>query len=210
MQRRKFITLLGGTAASPWTWSLAAFGQASDKSPRRIGYIGASSPSAVARNLGAFLDGMRAHGYVEGPDIEIDYRWAEGHIERLPTLAQELVRSKIDVILASTVASAVAAKDATKTIPIVSPLLGDPVRFGLIQSEARPGGNVTGRLAAAQPLASEVCGSGGDRSSSPSRSRLPCAWFAAGKAFGRSRARSTWATRRSHGCSSGRLHNSAR
>ena len=109
MRRREFISLGGGTAASLYTWPFAAFGQASDNSPRRIGYIGASSPSAADQNLGAFLEGMRAHGYVEGRDIEIDYRWAEGHIERLPTLAQELVRSQIDVILASTVASAVRA-----------------------------------------------------------------------------------------------------
>src|SRR5262249_48317694 len=102
VKRREFTTLLGGAVASPCTWPFAAFGQASDKRPRRIGYISASSPTAAAQNVVAFLEGMRAHGYVEGRDIEIDYRWGEGHVERLPTLAKELVRSKIDLILART------------------------------------------------------------------------------------------------------------
>ena len=143
IERRKFLATLGGAAAA---WPLAAFGQASDKRPRRIGYISASSAAAAAQNLAAFLEGMRAHGYVEGRDIEINYRWGEGHIERLPTLAEELVRSKIDLILASTVQATVAVSDATKTIPIVCPLLVDPVRLGLIKSDARPEGNVTGLL----------------------------------------------------------------
>src|SRR5215472_2779823 len=146
MKRREFISLLGGAAASPCTWPFAAFGQASDKRPRRIGYISASSPTASAQNVVAFLEGMRAHGYVEGRDVEIDYRWAEGHLQRLPALAEELVRSKIDLILAGVVHAAVAASDATKTIPIVCPLLADPVRLDLIKSDARPGGNVTGLL----------------------------------------------------------------
>ena len=89
---------------------------------------------------------MRAHGYVEGRDFEIDYRWAEGHLERMSTIAEELVRSKPDLILASIVPAAVAASDATKTIPIVCPFLADPIRLGLIKNDARPGGNVTGLL----------------------------------------------------------------
>jgi len=145
-RRREFITLLGGTAASPCTWPFAAFGQASDKRPRRIGYISASSAAAAAQNLAAFLEGMRAHGYVEGRDIEINYRWGEGHVERLPTLAEELVRSKIDLILAGTVQATVASSNATKAVPIVCPLLADPERLGLIKSDARPAGNVTGLL----------------------------------------------------------------
>jgi putative ABC transport system substrate-binding protein len=146
IRRRKFLATLGGAAASLCTWPFAAFGQASDKRPRRIGYISASSAAAAAQNLVAFLEGMRAHGYVEGRDIEIDYRWGEGHIERLPTLAEELVRSKIDLILANTLQATVASSNATKTIPIVCPLLADPERLGLIKSDARPGGNVTGLL----------------------------------------------------------------
>jgi putative tryptophan/tyrosine transport system substrate-binding protein len=143
MRRREFISLIGGAAAG---WPLAPFAQALDKRPRRIGYLGGSSRAAAAPSVVAFLEGMRAHGYVEGRDIEMDYRWAEGHLERLPTLAEELVRSKIDLILAAVVQAAVAASDATKTIPIVCPLLVDPVRLGLIKSDARPGGNVTGLL----------------------------------------------------------------
>jgi putative ABC transport system substrate-binding protein len=89
---------------------------------------------------------MGAHDFVEGRDIEMDYRWAEGHLDRLPTLAEELVRSKPDLILATIVQAAVAASDATKTIPIVCPGLVDPVHLGLIKSDARPGGNVTGLM----------------------------------------------------------------
>jgi putative ABC transport system substrate-binding protein len=146
VKRRQFITLLGGAAASSWTSPFAAFGQALDKGPPRIGYLGGGFPAAATQPVAAFLEGMRAHGYIEGRDVEIDYRWAEGHFERLPTLAEELVRSKIDLILATIVQAAVAARDATKTIPIVCPLLADPVSLGLIKSDARPGGNVTGLL----------------------------------------------------------------
>jgi putative ABC transport system substrate-binding protein len=146
VKRRQFITLLGGAAASSWTSPFAAFGQALDKRPPRIGYLGGGFPAAATQPVAAFLEGMRAHGYIEGRDVEIDYRWAEGHFERLPTLAEELVRSKIDLILATIVQAAVAARDATNTIPIVCPLLADPVSLGLIKNDARPGGNVTGLL----------------------------------------------------------------
>ena len=101
---------------------------------------------ASGRLVEAFLDGMRTHGYVEGRNFEIDYRWAEGHLKRISTLAEELIRSNPDLVLAGTVQAAVAASDATKTIPIVCPLLADPVQLGLIKSDARPGGNVTGLL----------------------------------------------------------------
>jgi putative tryptophan/tyrosine transport system substrate-binding protein len=146
VKRREFTSLLGGVAASSWASPFAAFGQELDKQPRRIGYLGGSSPSAALPSVVAFLEGMRAHGYVEGRDTAIDYRWAEGHLDRLPALVEGLVRSKIDLIVATIVQAAVAASDATKTIPIVCPLLADPVRLGLIKSDARPGGNVTGLL----------------------------------------------------------------
>jgi putative ABC transport system substrate-binding protein len=146
MKRREFITLLGSAAASSCTSLFAAFAQALDKPRRRIGYLGGSSHTASAKNTAAFLEGMRAHGYFEGRDIEMDYRWAEGHLARISTLAEELVRSKPDLILAGIVQAAMAASDASKTIPIVCPLLVDPVGFGLIKSDARPGGNVTGLL----------------------------------------------------------------
>jgi putative ABC transport system substrate-binding protein len=94
----------------------------------------------------AFVNALRDHGYVEGRDIDIAYRFAEGFFGRLPALAQELVRLKPDAILAPTPVVALAARAATATIPIVSPLLENPVRLGLIASENRPGGNVTGLL----------------------------------------------------------------
>ena len=142
LKRRTFITLLGGATA----WPLAVYAQAFDKQPRRIAYLGGSSGAATAKIVAAFLDGMRAHGYVEGRDFEMDYRWFEGHLERMSALAEELVRSKPDVIFATIVQAAIAASGATKTIPIVCPMLVDPVRLGLIKSDARPGGNVTGLL----------------------------------------------------------------
>jgi ABC-type uncharacterized transport system substrate-binding protein len=100
-----------------------------DKRPWRIAYLGVTSRAAADKTVVAFLDGIRTHGYVEGRDFEMDYRWAEGRLERVSTLAEELVRSKPDVILAGIVQAAVAASDATKTIPIVCPLLADPVRL---------------------------------------------------------------------------------
>jgi putative ABC transport system substrate-binding protein len=143
MKRREFITLLGGATAA-WTSPLVALAQAFDKQPRRIAYLSGASRAASDKNVVAFLEGMRAHGYVEGRDFEMDYRFADGHIERISTLAEELVRSKPDLILASITQAAVAASDVIKTIPIVCPLLADPVRLGLIKNDARPGGAVTG------------------------------------------------------------------
>jgi putative tryptophan/tyrosine transport system substrate-binding protein len=142
MNRRAFITLLGGAAA----WPLAARAQAPAKRPR-ITFIGGSSPTPMAKVSGAFIEGMRALGYTEGRDFEMEYRWAEGDLERLPTLAEESVRRGSDVIVVGNAQATVAAKDATKTIPIVSAMLDDPVGLGLIKSDAKPGGNVTGLLA---------------------------------------------------------------
>jgi putative ABC transport system substrate-binding protein len=146
MNRRRLITLIGGAGAGSVAWPFAVFAQALDKRPRRIAFLGGSSHAAGLKFLVAFLEGLRAHDFVEGRDIEIDYRWAEGHLDRLPKLAEELVRSKPDLILATIVQAAAAASNATKTIPIVCPLLVDPVHLGLIKSDARPGGNVTGLL----------------------------------------------------------------
>ena len=142
IKRREFIGLLGGAAAA---WPLAARAQQSGKLPT-IGFLGASSATAASRNVNAFLQGMHALGYVKGRDFEIEYRWAEGQQERLPTLAEELVSLKVDLILTGDVQAAVASRDATQTIPIVCPLLADPIRWGLIKSDAKPGGNVTGLL----------------------------------------------------------------
>jgi putative ABC transport system substrate-binding protein len=124
-------------------WPFAALAQA--KRPL-ITYIGGSGLKPSARVTGAFIEGMRALGYTEGRDFEMEYRWAEGYLERLPALAEESVRRGSDVIVVANPQAAVAAKDATKTIPIVGALLDDPVGLGLIKSDARPGGNVTGLL----------------------------------------------------------------
>jgi putative ABC transport system substrate-binding protein len=140
VNRREFMTLLGSAAA---TWPFTARPQA--RRPR-ITFLGASQPRPTAKVADAFIEGMRALGYTEGRDFEMEYRWAEGYLERLPTLAEESVRRGTDVIVVGNVQSAIAAKDATKTIPIVSALLDDPVRLGLIKSDAKPGGNVTGLL----------------------------------------------------------------
>ena len=140
MRRREFITLFGGTAA---TWPLAARAQVQQKMAR-IGYLGAGIRTASPNPRDAFLQGLRDLGYVEGHNFVLVDRYAEGQQERLPVLAAELVQLKVDIILAPTSGSAKAAKDTTRTIPIVMAASGDPVGLGLVAGLARPGGNVTG------------------------------------------------------------------
>jgi putative ABC transport system substrate-binding protein len=139
MRRRAFITLLGGAAA----WPLAARAQ-SQASRVLIGYLAGQSEIATAHLTAAFLQGLQEQGHAIGRDIELSYRFADGYNERLPALAEELVRLKPAVILATSVVCAVAAKNATSTIPIVTPALADAVHLGLVVSDNRPGGNVTG------------------------------------------------------------------
>ena len=142
MKRRQFITLLGGAAVA---WPLAARAQA-----RRplVGYLAGAAPASVMRSTTAlaFVNGLREQGYVEGRDLDIAYKFAEGFLDRLPALAEQLVKLGPDAILAPTTFSAVAAKAASPTVPIVCPLLENPVRVGLVASENQPGGNVTGLL----------------------------------------------------------------
>jgi putative tryptophan/tyrosine transport system substrate-binding protein len=137
IRRREFITLLGAAA-----WPSAARAQASPKGPT-IAWIG-TSPQLNASFIENFLRGMRELGYAEGRNFEMLYRFTDGYQERLPALTEEVIRLKPDVILAAAVIYAVAARKATSTIPIVTPALADAVHLGLIASEARPGGNVTG------------------------------------------------------------------
>jgi putative ABC transport system substrate-binding protein len=135
VKRREFITLLGGAAAA---WPLSASAQAPTR--RLIAYLaGASAESAFASTAPHFLKGLRDNGYVDGRDFEITYRFADGYLERLPELADEVVRLKPDVILAPATAPALAAKRATAIIPIVCPLLESPVGLGLVTSHNRPG-----------------------------------------------------------------------
>jgi putative ABC transport system substrate-binding protein len=124
------------------TPSLGSDAQPAGKVPR-VAYLNATS-AASATWVEAFRQGLRELGYIEGQSILIEYRWADGQFERLPALAAELARSKVDVIVASNTVAALAAKNATSTIPIIFVTVGDPVGSGLVASLARPGGNVTG------------------------------------------------------------------
>jgi putative tryptophan/tyrosine transport system substrate-binding protein len=110
----------------------------------RIGFLGGASASGYAALVEAFRLGLRDRGYVEGKNVAIEYRWADGRYDRLPALAAELVRLKVDVIVTQGTPAALAAKQATTTIPIVMAIVGNPVETGIVSSLARPGGNVTG------------------------------------------------------------------
>ena len=143
MRRRKFITLLGSAAAWPAAASLA---QTAVKRPL-IGFLQSGSKEATSFWTSAFSEGMRDHGYVEGQSYDIAYRFADDDVGQLPALAKELVQLKPDVIVASNTTAALAAKNATQSIPIVTPILGGAVNLGVVKSHARPGGNVTGILA---------------------------------------------------------------
>lgn len=110
----------------------------------RIGFLGVPPAASYLQRVESLLAGLRDYGYLEGKNIVIEWRWADGRFERLPQLADELVRAKVDVLITHTTPSTIAAKKATSTIPIVIAAVGDPVSTGLVQSLARPGGNVTG------------------------------------------------------------------
>ena len=147
LSRRKFVTLLGGAAA---TSPLAA--RAQQRLPV-LGFLNGFTP-ATDVSLRAFRQGLGDMGFVEHQNIGIEYRWAEGRYERLPEMANNLVRSDVAVILANPTAAALAAKAATKTLPVVFLTAADPVEVGLVTSLARPGGNITGATFYAAQLAS--------------------------------------------------------
>ena len=138
MRRREVIAGLGAAVAA------ASSPKAQQASRPVVGSLNGASAEGYARNVAAFRDGLKEAGFVEGQNVLIEYRWAEGHYDRLPALAAELVRREVAVIAATSTPAAVAARAATTTIPVVFTTAGDPVTLGLVASLSRPAGNVTG------------------------------------------------------------------
>jgi ABC-type uncharacterized transport system substrate-binding protein len=151
MKRREFISVLGGAAAA---WPLAAGAQQAGKLPT-IGFLGAS-PSIESQRVAAFVQRLRELAWIDGRNLAIEYRWAEGRNERYAEAAAELVRLKVDVIVTVATPATLAAKQATTVIPIVFGAASDPIGTGLVASLARPGGNVTG-------LSNQISDTGGKK-----------------------------------------------
>jgi putative tryptophan/tyrosine transport system substrate-binding protein len=154
MRRRVFMTLLGSTAAA---WPLGA--RAQQLAIPVIGFLNSASPQPFANYVAGFRAGLKKTGYIDGQNVAIKFRWAEGHYDRLPGMAADLVRRKVAVLVSTGgQQSVVAAKAATSTIPIVFTLGGDPVQLGVVTSLSRPGGNITGVYLLTAAMASKRLG----------------------------------------------------
>jgi putative ABC transport system substrate-binding protein len=147
MKRREFTIFIAVAGA----WPLAGRAQPIGKTAR-IGFLGNSTRALEANLVEPFRDGLRAHGYLEGRNIAIEYRWAEGQYERLPALVTELLAANVDVIVTAGTPAALAVRNATTTVPLVMVAVGDPVATGLVASLSRPGGNLTGLSSIAPDL----------------------------------------------------------
>src|SRR5438552_2108090 len=145
-RRRFLVALVVGTLAAPFAL------RAQQQRVYRVGFLGNSTAALEANLVGPFREGLRDLGYVEGRNIVIEYRWAEGKYERFPELIAELVARKVDVIVTAGTPAALAVQRATATIPLVMVAVGDPVSTGLVASLARPGGNSTGLTSIAPDL----------------------------------------------------------
>jgi putative tryptophan/tyrosine transport system substrate-binding protein len=150
MRRRTFIAALGGAAA----WPLAVWAQQGSKLPT-IGFLGQSTRSAASEWVAALVQRLRELGWIEGRNITIEYRWAEGREERFAEIATEFAQLKVDVIIASGTPAVMASRQATSVIPIVFAPAGDPVGTALVASLSRPGGNATGLATLGRDLASK-------------------------------------------------------
>ena len=143
MRRREFLTILSGAAIVPLTWPDEALAQQA-RTSKTIGFLGTTTPTIWSANVTAFQNRLRELDWIDGRNVSIEYRWAQGRDDLHAEFASEFARRKVDVIVTAGTTAVIAVKKATSAIPIVFAAAGDPVRTGLVSSLSRPGGNVTG------------------------------------------------------------------